>query len=222
MKCELCHERDAETVYHRPTKEGGRPEELYVCHACAEREETFDEHGIQVAAMDADSLPPFGVGTSTPPDVSIGEEHLTPEEEERLFKELEDAGFPPPKELFGKLGEMFGELSEKLGEEIAPDRRCPSCGQSLKAVREEGTLGCPECIAAFHHVIDHLLEEIQETKEYKGKPSERFVHVHALKQLKAALEDAIAREDYVEAKKIRAKITRLQHKKDDGERNQNG
>ncbi len=205
MKCELCHEHDAETVLMRPAKTGGRAEELYVCHQCAEREETFDEHGIQVAAMNADELPPFGIGNAMPPGFPVEGEPISDEEKEQLLKEIEEAGLPPPQEIFGKLGEMFGELSEKLGE-MPIDRLCPTCGMSLKTVREEGILGCPDCIKAFEPILSRLLEDVQQTKEYQGKPSERFAHVHELKRLQAALDAAIAREDYVEAKKLRAKI----------------
>ena len=100
MKCELCHQRNAETVIFR--KQGNAPrEELYVCHACAERERAFGvERGIQVAAVDS------GEGSAAP-EASV--------EPHKLSIDLDALGVPP-RELFGKLGEMFGRLSERLEE----------------------------------------------------------------------------------------------------------
>ncbi len=66
MKCELCHERDAEVVLFRRGKEDGKgEEELYVCKKCAEQERAFGtERGIQVTAMEQeeDAPPPYSIG----------------------------------------------------------------------------------------------------------------------------------------------------------------
>ena len=37
MKCELCHQKDAETAIQL-SRDGGEAEELYVCRECANRE----------------------------------------------------------------------------------------------------------------------------------------------------------------------------------------
>ena len=38
MKCELCHQKDAETAIQL-ARDGGESEELYVCRECANRGE---------------------------------------------------------------------------------------------------------------------------------------------------------------------------------------
>ncbi len=216
MKCELCHKRDAETVLYRPSKDGHRQEELYVCRACAEHEHTFGEHGIQIAAMDATELGDFNFDTPFPPQGAMPPEGLpmplSPEEAKQFEREIAEAGLPDPKELFGKLGEMFGELSEKMGEGESDEKRCPACGMTQERVRTEGILGCETCVDTFGRLIDHLLMEIQETTTYTGKPPARFAHLAELKRLESALAAAIQAEDYRKAKHLRASITRLKHR----------
>ena len=73
MKCEICNQQKAETVFFRVAEDGSE-EELYVCHACAARERAFEQaHGIQVAAMDAPQMPEpdFGADAGMPPEDDI-------------------------------------------------------------------------------------------------------------------------------------------------------
>ncbi len=210
MKCELCHQKNAETVFRRPGK-NGREEELYVCKDCAEKEAVFgEEHGIQVAAMGVD-LPPM----SPPPDLP------TPSELDALFGtapsgEDDPTSAPPPdfppQELLGKLGEVFGQLSEKLSEldGMQGSERCPKCGMTVDQLRTEGMLGCPNCLKAFRKTVNHLLDEMQGCREYRGTPAERFEKLARMKALKKALKEAIEREEYSEAKTIKAQLADLE------------
>lgn len=61
MKCELCHQKDAETAIQ--LEADGEEQELYVCHECANRERVRRQKKSQRTRKGADSIPP-GVSIS--------------------------------------------------------------------------------------------------------------------------------------------------------------
>lgn len=185
MKCELCHTNDAETVLYREGQ-GGRREELYVCRACAERERAFgQERGVQVAAVESD-VQPDGQGPG-----------------------LDGLGGMAPRELLGRLGELFGALSEHMGEGEEGEARCPGCGMTLGELRAQGLLGCPKCLKTFSKTLRALLDETQLCHAYRGDPLPGQERAETLRDLRKRLADAVAREDYREAKRLRAAIRDL-------------
>lgn len=198
MKCEICHKNEAETVLFRDKPGKGR-EELYVCRACAEREEAFgQERGIQVAAMEfsPDELPP-GVNPGLPPGG-------------------DDAGWSPqkpPPEALNELGKMFGQLSSLLSEAGGnPDEaRCPQCGQALEEIRASGLMGCPKCYEVFREAIAPLLAELNDCTTFGGTfgVAKQASGRERLQALKAELAEAIKREDYATAKRLKAEFEAL-------------
>ncbi len=180
MKCELCHQQEAETVLFRPTP-SGKAEELYVCQDCAARERVFGaDRNIQVAAMDA---PP------PPPGFEIRE---------------------VPKEVAGQLGEMFGKLSEQLEALGIGDGQltCPKCGASFDSVRAYGLMGCPQCYTAFRKVLGALLEETQQASAYRGEPLPGRAMAARIAELERQLKEALEQEDYARAKVLQAALRR--------------
>lgn len=188
MKCELCHANDAETVLYRSGK-NGRREELYVCQACAGRERAFGrERGVQVAAVE-----PGGEGGPNPGKPPKG---------------LETLGLP--KEVVGQLGEMFGQLSERLGAMGADgETRCPGCGTAAETLRSSGMMGCPLCYKTFRNQVLPLLDDAQQGIVYRGDPFPGREHERELAMLERRQREAVAREDYAEAKRLAEEIRRL-------------
>lgn len=189
MKCELCHQAEAETVFYRTTESGGS-EELYVCKACAERERVFgQERGIQVTAMDPDAVLP-----QTPPQT-------------KSLEELQAMGIPP-KELFGKLGEMFGEMSRHFPpDDSDPDLKCPTCGASFNDLRGGGLIGCADCYTAFEKALAPLLDELHLCTDHSGDPSQARRQKIAAVQREFA--EAVQQEDYPRAKALKAELDEL-------------
>lgn len=204
MKCELCHEHEAERVIYRQTQ-GKRREELYVCRACAEREAAFSqERGIQVATMNLDE-------GDLPPGVNPG----------LLAKGMDTLGLPPPrnaKEALSELGKMFGALGSVLEDasEAQRDARCPKCGQTLEEIRASGMMGCPACYIAFRDAVLPLLSELNDCTTFGGTfgVSAQADPAEQRKTLRAALAAAIAREDYAQAKRLKAELDALAQDKD--------
>ena len=189
MKCELCHEREAETAIFREGK-GKRREELYVCRACAEREQAFGhERGIQVAAMEMGDAP--GPNPGLPPG---GMEMLG----------------GAPREILGKaLGMISAALEAEDGE-----TRCPDCGMTLEEVREQERMGCPRCYTYFHEAILPMLSEIQRCTVYGGAAQVKGGRQAEISALEAALKAAVAREDYGEAKRLQAQLRKLREEQE--------
>ena len=71
MKCELCHQKDAETAIVRPAGNDGAEEELYVCRDCAKRERVRRQKKSQRTRKPADGA--SGVSISVTGVTSGGE-----------------------------------------------------------------------------------------------------------------------------------------------------
>lgn len=178
MKCELCHERQAETVLYRKG-ENGKREELYVCHACAARERAFGEsRGIQVTAIDAG----------------------------------EQDGESPMGELFGRIGKLLEGLP---GQEAERETRCPGCGTTMDDIRTGGLIGCPVCYKTFGKALRALFDECQLCHAYAGDALPGEAHTATEQDLERQLDEALKREDYREAKRLRAELKRLRGEEDD-------
>lgn len=191
MKCELCHQADAETVFYRTTESGAR-EELYVCHACAKREQVFNqERGIQVTTMDTDGLTP-DLSTQSP----------------QSLEDLKAMGIQP-KELFGKLGEMFDEMSKNfpMEDDIPDDLRCPTCGTTFHDLRGGGLMGCADCYTTFEKALAPLLDDIHLCTDHTGDDTSS--RKREIAELNRLLLDAIQREDYQAAKELKTQLGKL-------------
>ncbi len=215
MKCELCHERDAEVVLFRRGKEDAKgEEELYVCKKCAEQERAFGtERGIQVTAMEQeeDTPPP------TPSAVLPG-------------LDLNTLSKLSPAELFGKLKSTFDAIPESTD---ATDEngvlKCPGCGNLFGRYHAPDALfpdcdrlaGCPKCYEAFRSSILAAIRDYQggctHYLENDEREARRLKTRHALE---TAVKAAIEAEDYLKAKKLREALRDMAHETDEEPRTQ--
>lgn len=200
MKCEICHKHDAQTVWFR-TAENGRQEELYVCHACAERERVFgQERGIQVATMEEPDMPP-----------------LSPE------------ALGVPREMMGRgMQEAFEQLSEKLQEMgltpavLGSGETCKHCGMPLDEIRMASRIGCPKCLEQFRETIESMIEEAQGSIIYTGTPPNTSEKQQALQRLRQERQTHIDNEDYYAAKLCDEAIKALEASLEKGEEDEEG
>ena len=104
MKCELCHQKDAETAIQ--LEKDGEEQELYVCRECANRERVRRQKKSQRTRKGADGLPP-GVSISVS-GVSSGDE-------------------PPPPIVAAIMNAMSGlvEGLEQVAEEVGKSKKEP-------------------------------------------------------------------------------------------------
>ncbi len=106
---------------------------------------------------------------------------------------------------------------------IAPDKSkakdsepltCPNCGLTYKEFRKIGRLGCSQCYNAFKQNLRPLLRNIHGSANHVGKRpkrvSEEMSKELELAELRQALKDAIAKEEFEEAAKLRDKIRQIE------------
>lgn len=113
--------------------------------------------------------------------------------------------------LAGLLENEIGFKSSPLGN-TAPDTedKCPACGLTFSDFRQVGRLGCSECYKSFGPGLDPLLRRIHGHTVHTGKaPKRTGGQVRARKEieeLRKRLQEAIKREAYEEAARIRDEI----------------
>jgi protein arginine kinase activator len=93
-------------------------------------------------------------------------------------------------------------------------RECPLCGLKFLEFRNTGRLGCPHDYDAFHEELVPLLENIHGETRHCGKtprrqPQARQVQAE-LTKLRKQLQQAVTRENYEEAAKLRDRIKQLE------------
>ncbi|MBK9579421.1 MAG: UvrB/UvrC motif-containing protein [Fibrobacterota bacterium] len=82
--------------------------------------------------------------------------------------------------------------------------RCPECGRSWEDARRTGRLGCPSCWDSFRTELDQILSEVHGAKVHPDLPAPTDQARQLRKStVEADLETAIAREDYLEAGRLR-------------------
>lgn len=209
MKCELCHKNDAETVLLRLT-EAGKQEELYVCTACATRERAFEQqHGIQVAAMDATPFP--GDATDLEAMSLQGDAPMD-----------EDFPMPPPlpaaltDHLMPHLGDFFGKDPERprsSPDELITPKTCPKCGMAADELNFALHLGCAQCYEVFREELKNLFADMQKCTEYKGPAPAWMANKFREKELMRQLKQAIAENRFDDAKRLTQEIKALRGQK---------
>ncbi len=102
------------------------------------------------------------------------------------------------------------------GQALQTDKetRCPSCGFRLSEFRETGLLGCPSCYAHFRTELEPMLRRLHGTTEHRGKlPLRRggaFQRDRRLQTLRRELQQAVAREEYEQAARLRDELKQIE------------
>jgi protein arginine kinase activator len=105
---------------------------------------------------------------------------------------------------------------EKVAEElaIADKKTCPICGISFSDFRKGGRLGCAYDYVAFEEDLEPLLVNIHGALAHTGKVPKNLSgspeRQYRLMQLKNEMKEAITKEDYETASKLRDKIAAIE------------
>jgi len=91
---------------------------------------------------------------------------------------------------------------------------CPTCGFRFGEFRTTGRLGCPDCYEHFRAELEPMLRRLHGTTEHRGKLPRRrggaFERDRRLGALRKDLQQAVAREEYEEAARLRDELRRLE------------
>jgi protein arginine kinase activator len=96
--------------------------------------------------------------------------------------------------IVANVGELVGELSGLT---------CPDCGLKFMEYRALGRLGCPNDYEVFARGLLPLLNRTHGATRHVGKVARRRPSSANRLRLRTQLRDAVAREDYEEAARLR-------------------
>jgi len=121
-----------------------------------------------------------------------------------------------------KTQEIFSQIHCFLGDQPVPgnpgkDRpdplRCPVCSLSIEEFKKRNIFGCGHCLLTFNETAVAVLKEIHGSAYHCGKtPGQKKNAVPAperAKVLKEALAKAISLEEYEEAARLKAELSKI-------------
>ncbi|MFO0950448.1 MAG: UvrB/UvrC motif-containing protein [Isosphaeraceae bacterium] len=95
------------------------------------------------------------------------------------------------------VGELVGELAGLT---------CPDCGLKFMEYRAEGRLGCPHDYAVFARGLLPVVQRAHGATRHVGKTARVRPAAAARLRLRTRLREAVAREDYEEAARVRDQL----------------
>jgi protein arginine kinase activator len=99
--------------------------------------------------------------------------------------------------IVAHVGELVGELAELA---------CPDCGIKFMEFRAGGRLGCPQDYRVFGRGLLPLLQRVHGATRHVGKGARQRPSAMQRLRLRSRLREAIAREDYEEAARLRDQL----------------
>jgi protein arginine kinase activator len=147
--------------------------------------------------------------------------HITEVLSDDQFEELhlcEDCAqkylYEPQQAAAGKKGGDIGHVEETDETSRLNQRECPICGIKFVEFRNSGRLGCPHDYQEFREELAPLLENIHGETRHVGKTPRRLPQSKQtqseLIQLRKQLQQAVTKEAYEEAARLRDRIRQLE------------
>ncbi len=147
--------------------------------------------------------------------------HITEVLTDEQFEELhlcEDCAqkylYEPQQAAPGKKGSESGQVEEADETSLLNQRECPVCGIKFVEFRNSGRLGCPHDYQEFREELAPLLENIHGEVKHCGKTPRRLPQnkqtQSELIQLRKQLQQAVTREAYEDAARLRDRIRQLE------------
>ena len=116
------------------------------------------------------------------------------------FSELQD-------NLFGG---FFG-IPSALG--ISAGKKCPKCDSTYAQISKLGRVGCPECYSVFSDELSPMIRSVHGTTAHTGsapaRQRARREREERLKKLRDEMQEAIGKEDFEQAARLRDEIRRI-------------
>ncbi|GIW97618.1 MAG: UvrB/UvrC protein [Pirellulaceae bacterium] len=135
------------------------------------------------------------------------------EEHARIYLAQGGAGAAPAS-VAGMLAKQL-QLDQTAEQLAKLDKKtCPVCGITFAEFRKVGRLGCAYDYECFKDDLEQLLVNVHGASAHQGKrPSHRVTppdRQHELIQLRREMHEAIAKEEYERAGKLRDRIRELE------------
>ena len=122
----------------------------------------------------------------------------------------------PAKKAAAAGGKAADPLAEMEEPDAIGEKQCEACGLKFVEFRNSGRLGCPHDYDAFREELLPLLESIHGDVRHQGKSPRRLPQTKLaqseLIQLRKQLHQAVTREAYEEAARLRDRIRQLEER----------
>jgi len=109
---------------------------------------------------------------------------------------------------------LGGNKQEQEQLEPAVEKICPNCHLTMGDFKKRGRLGCAKCYELYRDELAPLLKAVHRSEQHTGKvPSrerERVHHSQEIKALQQELNEAVSREDYEQAARLRDQIRKIE------------
>ena len=158
---------------------------------------------------------------------------------EKCAKEMgiDNVGFDMPFSFSNIFSDFFEEPSIGLLPNLKKENTiCKTCDDTFNTLLNTGLLGCEDCYSEFESKLDPLLKKIQASNRHVGRKSKNEEKINKdiievneekaheekkeetkkvlsineqIEELSKKLNEAIAKEEYEEAAKIRDEINRI-------------
>jgi len=113
-----------------------------------------------------------------------------------------------------KVGGKTQTVGAEAEESLLSQAACPTCGIKFVDFRNSGRLGCPHDYEVFREELTPLLENIHGDVKHCGKTPRRHPQskelLGELMHLRNQLKQAVTKEDYEAAAKLRDQIKQLE------------
>ena len=110
------------------------------------------------------------------------------------------------------VSDFLGNISGDTGKNLK-ELQCSVCGLTLSNFKKTGRLGCSQCYITFKDFLAGILKRIQGSEHHAGKIPARLEKVsdkdNIVLDLKQELKQAIEKEEYEKAAKIRDKLKKI-------------
>jgi protein arginine kinase activator len=145
--------------------------------------------------------------------------HITEVVTEEQFEELHLCEECAQKYLYepqkgNAKGALPGSADENEELSALNQRECPQCGIKFVEFRNSGRLGCPHDYQEFREELATLLENIHGETRHCGKTPRRLPQnkqtQSELMQLRKQLQQAVSKEAYEDAARLRDRIRKLE------------
>jgi protein arginine kinase activator len=123
----------------------------------------------------------------------------------------------PFSEQSVEMAQMIMQALQEQQRELeqTPNLACENCGMDLKTFQKEGVLGCEKCYETFEDFLKKLLRRYHGTnRHYKIKRGKKITlsRSERILELQEELEQALKKEEFETAAKLRDEIKALKEK----------
>lgn len=132
---------------------------------------------------------------------------------ENAFQSMDQFWSDPFHSLSGGVfGNLWNELSGTPVALPGRQRTCPTCGMTESQLRQTGRVGCPDCYQTFADILNPYVRRVHGATQHIGTAPETAQQSkqNPVAALRTQLKDAIEREEYEQAARLRDEIRRME------------